>query len=89
MHVDAPPPNSLNANIAMINGETVPYDFADNGLTRNPITTIEEGSLFLFLGTGTKVSEAGVAKVNRQVAYHFWRAIPLKTIVSLAKTRKI
>lgn len=35
MHIDAPPPNAISANIAMINGETVSFDFADDGSTKS------------------------------------------------------
>ena len=80
---------SETGNTATINGQVVPFDRVDNGLMFEPMTTIEGKTLWLYLGAGTKATESGVAKVDTQMAYHFWKSVSLAQLTSMVKARKI
>lgn len=65
---------------ALINGEIVPYDFADTGENCGPETHIRDNVLRLYLGTGVIHSCHGVKQDGKR-ALHFFRLITLKDIL--------
>jgi hypothetical protein len=66
--------------IAEINGKLFEFDLSDSGVNRKPITTVENGYLILYLGTGT-VHSGGIMQ-HPDLAMHFWAKIPIKRLLN-------